>query len=385
MSTASGGLGRPRLDEVVARLERELRSRQQQLLEETARNARAKAQLLMLSALARANEAITQLLAAAGAAGNSAAGAAGAPAAAQQALDALEAELSLLVEALQASSRAGSNARPPRSQEQQSVRRSGPGECEGSATASSSHAQPAGSARGGGGSGGGGGSSSGSGRRVVGGGGMPGLLFQPSVCLFLQEIVSGRELVKTKADFVAWWRARVMHLALQAHQYRSGGVSRERLEKIVYEMAVGFGVLFLYGNYALEVIVLNMETGLPCEAPQSVWDRVAACLGLDREQAALFCLLNRWWKTTTQSFSRERQQLAEAALASPQDLELQEAVASGLARVNAAYLAAAVAVLAVTLFGVTRPEQVAASWIACWPRMPLMTAIFEAVERQRSI
>jgi hypothetical protein len=146
-----------------------------------------------------------------------------------------------------------------------------------------------------------------------------------------------------------------------------------------------------------------METGLACEAPQSAWDRVAACLALDREQSALFCLLNRWWKSTTevtagergaqpkgtgprctasrlrvsphsqprlvastlqqnahrharkqlatphqsphpartpssQAFSHERRLLAEAALEAPENLELQDGVASRLARINAAYL-----------------------------------------------
>jgi hypothetical protein len=72
-------------------------------------------------------------------------------------------------------------------------------------------------------------------------------------------------------------------------------------------------------------------------------------------------------------------------LEAPGDFELQAEVVVGLERVNGAYLASAIAVLAVTLFGVTRPEQVAGSWISCWPSMPLMTAIFEALERQRGL
>lgn len=49
-----------------------------------------------------------------------------------------------------------------------------------------------------------------------------------------------------------------------------------------------------------QVIVLDMETGVACEAPQSLWDRVAASLSLSPDQALMFALLNRWWKTVTQ-------------------------------------------------------------------------------------
>jgi len=80
----------------------------------------------------------------------------------------------------------------------------------------------------------------------------PGLL-GASVSTFLREIVAGRALVGTKAEWIAYWRQRVMQLALLAHQYRNGAVGREALEKMLYEMGVKFGALFLYGSYALEV------------------------------------------------------------------------------------------------------------------------------------
>lgn len=49
-----------------------------------------------------------------------------------------------------------------------------------------------------------------------------------------------------------------------------------------------------------QVIVLDMDTGEACEASESLWDGVAASLALSPDQAMMFGLLHRWWKSTTQ-------------------------------------------------------------------------------------
>jgi hypothetical protein len=66
----------------------------------------------------------------------------------------------------------------------------------------------------------------------------PGLLGY-SVSTFLREVVAGRALVGTKAEWVQYWRQRVMQLALLAHQYRNGAVGRDALEKV--RLGVGRG------------------------------------------------------------------------------------------------------------------------------------------------
>ena len=352
-------------------------------MREEERNARAKAHLHLLNALAAANAAMRELAAA------EASGAGVDAPATQPSLDALEAQLAALLAVLRGGHGGGGGGAG------RAAAASGVAACpmDCGAAAESTEASAMGSAvfsttaarggagacaRVGGGAGGGGGGCSDE--------DAPGILAPGlTVSQFLRDIVGGRALVGSRDEWVAYWRGRVMHLALLAHQRRSGAAGRDALERALCEMGVRFGALFLYGSYALEVIVLDMETGQRRDAPQTLWDRVAASLALSPDQALMFALLNRWWKTATAAFTAERTELARRALERPADLALQQAAADGLARVNAQYLAAAVAVLAVTLFGVTRPEQVAASWISCWPHMPIMTAIFEALERVRSV
>lgn len=36
-----------------------------------------------------------------------------------------------------------------------------------------------------------------------------------------------------------------------------------------------------------QLIVMDMETGVACEAPQSLWDRVATCMDLSPDQVRL--------------------------------------------------------------------------------------------------
>lgn len=358
-SSKIGGPSRRKdlLDDVVAGLEHELRCRQQQLVEETAKNARAKAQLDLLNALALASTALKQLTAA------EAAGNLHCPST-QPALDALDQQLQALI---------GSIDRAAAS--------SGGGGGSGRTVSTQTDASTASEAI------------SSTGRQLPArplargphtGQGPPGLVGTP-VAALLMDIVSGRGLIGSKDEFVAFWGQSIMQLAMTAHQYKTGAVARDALEKIVRDMGVRFGALFLYGSYTMEIIVLDLETGQAGEAPQSLWDRVAACLALSPDQTLMFLTLGRWWRSTTEAFHRERQELAQRALAAPADFELQEALATGLERVNSAYLASGVAVLAVTLLGVTRPEQVADSWIACWPRMPLMTAIFDSLDRQKQL
>jgi hypothetical protein len=54
----------------------------------------------------------------------------------------------------------------------------------------------------------------------------------PPPARFAPRIIGGRHLVGTKAEFIAFWRRRVMQLALMAHQYRNGAVGRDVLEKV---------------------------------------------------------------------------------------------------------------------------------------------------------
>lgn len=70
--------------------------------------------------------------------------------------------------------------------------------------------------------------------------------------------------------------------------------------------------------------------------------------------------------TCIQAHQREREALGRRALAHPNDLEAQAAVAAGLERVNGAYIAAILACMTVSMFGVMEPWQAAESWVSAW-------------------
>jgi hypothetical protein len=44
----------------------------------------------------------------------------------------------------------------------------------------------------------------------------------------------------------------------------------------------------------------DFETGEVCEAPASLWERVAACIELSADQAIMYGLFNQWWRTTNE-------------------------------------------------------------------------------------
>ncbi|KIZ04972.1 IMPACT family member in pol 5'region [Monoraphidium neglectum] len=188
-----------------------------------------------------------------------------------------------------------------------------------------------------------------------------------SAVRFLRGIVAARGVNRSRDEFREYWRTHVLELSLLVHQYRGGAPVRARLEQAVFDMGVRFGALFLHDNaWALELIVIDLETGVRCEPPQSHWDQVAASMELTEDQLVLFGMLDRWWKSTTQE---QRQALAAraAAAGAEADIDLQEAVAAGLERINSTYLVSIVACLAVNMQALMRPEQVAASWISSCP------------------
>lgn len=339
------------LDEMVARLKQELRARQQQLVEETEKNTRAKAQLHLLNSLALASSALQQLLTA------QAAGDLHAPST-KPVLESLEHQMHSLVHAFDR----GSNAPTPSSSSSAG------------SVAHSSTQQHAGLAA-----------------AFLGEGGAHadrlssnGLGIGTEAAPFLRDIVAYCSVQpRSLEEFVAFWRRNVMELAMLLHHYKNGAAVAPQIQQVLYRVGVRFGALFLHDSWALEVMLLDLDTGVACEAQQGHWDRVAAGMQLSADQAIMFEMLDRWWRTSMSTLHGQREQLAQVALEATANAELQEAVASGLERVNLAYLVSVVASMIVGMLGLLRPEQVAESWVGSWPRMPLMTAILDALKRQK--
>ncbi|GBF99611.1 hypothetical protein Rsub_12075 [Raphidocelis subcapitata] len=196
---------------------------------------------------------------------------------------------------------------------------------------------------------------------------------------FLRGALAMRRVERSKEEFMSFWRQHVMELAMLLHQECGGGRRMSaRFEQVVLAMGVRSAALFLFDPFAVEVIMTDFETGEVCEAPASMWERVAACIELSSDQAVMYGLFNRWWRTTNEALQLQRQTLAQRALEHPDNLEVQEEVALGLERVNSAYLVATAGTLVVGAVALLRPEQVAESWVSSWPRIPLLTAILDA-------
>lgn len=176
-----------------------------------------------------------------------------------------------------------------------------------------------------------------------------------------------------------------MEIAMLLHQCRGNASQCPRFQDAILEMGSRFGALFFFDDWALDIIMMDMETGRSGEAPQSLWDRVAACMDLSPDQTVMFEFKNKWWASTMQALQQERKELAARALEAPADMEVQKAVASGLERVNAKYTVTVTSTMVVGMLALLRPEQVAESWVGCWPRLPLLTAILDALKRQQEL
>jgi len=148
-------------------------------------------------------------------------------------------------------------------------------------------------------------------------------------------------------------------------------------------MATQFSALLLAKPWAPELFTTNLDTGDASEPPPELWDRAAAALNPSPEQSLLFELLQRWWDDTAEALTRERRQLAAAALGAPRDRGLQEAVVEGLQRVQSAYLVLVTAICAVVLCALLTPEQLAEVYLAAWPHMASMSGLFAAVLKLR--
>ncbi|GBF98738.1 hypothetical protein Rsub_11287 [Raphidocelis subcapitata] len=366
------GRGDPGLNALVSRLQQELSLKQRQLKEEIARNTRAKAQVELVNAIALAGEAVRQLLAA------EARGDDLESPEPQSAVDALERQLHALKHAFDRGGNpaAGGAASTSTGTSASASADASAGACPSSSggtapsfgggsdlsEAYSSTAPPAPGAPS---------------RRPIGG---PQRLTAGTM---LRAMLALRHAERSRGEFIESWRGTVQELAMGMH--RGGGRATQRFEELLHAGGVRFCAMFLFDDFALDLMVTDLETQRVCDASAAHWDRVAAGMQLSSDQVVMYGVFDRWWTATTETLQRKRRELAAAALAAPQDLEAQEAAASGLERVNSTYLVAAVSAFVVGTVALLRPEQVAECWVCSWPRLPLMTAILRALTKVNAL
>ncbi|GBF98781.1 hypothetical protein Rsub_11363 [Raphidocelis subcapitata] len=188
-----------------------------------------------------------------------------------------------------------------------------------------------------------------------------------------------------KAEFIRWWRGRVMNMALLLHQRKGGladGDAHARMTEALLQMAIRWGGVLLSQPWLSELMCINQETGEVGEPPQHVWDRTAKNMALTPEQAFMYSQLDRWWVSTASAFNRQRKELAGRALQAPTDVCVQAEVVGALEAVQRRYVVSAASVFVLGTTSIMAPEQLAEVWVTCWPYMPMMTAILDAIRRQ---
>lgn len=108
-------------------------------------------------------------------------------------------------------------------------------------------------------------------------------------------------------------------------------------------------------------------------------------MALNEDQAYMYVELNRWWKSTSATLTRQRREIAGAALAAPYDLALQAATVAGLEGVQRRHIVCLAAVFLLGSTSLLAPEQLAEAWVSSWPYMSLLTAILDACKRHHGI
>lgn len=203
---------------------------------------------------------------------------------------------------------------------------------------------------------------------------------------FIDRLMAMHDYTTTKAAFADDWRIKTRDLAVLLHQHSRGAPVMDQLRSHVQSMALLMSALLLFQpNVGYPLLSTDLETGVTGEPDQGMWDRTVASMNLNDDQASTLSILNQFWQSTSKALNEERQTLAQRALGSPHDLELQEEIVAGLEHVNRGFLIMAVGVKIIMITSLMNTQQLAEVYVQCWPRLPILLGILAGIHRNHML
>ncbi|GBF97158.1 hypothetical protein Rsub_10345 [Raphidocelis subcapitata] len=378
------------LTSVVARLEDELRVRQQQLVHEAEANALARARIAVLGALSEVLLALQLLSVASPASGRSAAEKLGAGEAAADSLKRLDE----LVTAARASLATAIDISRPAARGGGSGGGSG-GEGDAAASAAAAAAAASGlvSLAAGGADTDGASSSSSTQRAGSEPGGRsapPGIELIGS-CLpasaFATRAVDYFAHQPTREEFIPFWRDLMRRMALLVHQRARDAGAEEEMNEALATASGAFAGLYLSTEWFPDLMaptrLYNFETGETEAPPPGWWERVAAAMALTPHQVSMLDACEAWSISNHSGLRGECEALAARALAVPEHLlQSPQPLIGGLDRLQLAFRTMVISHMAIGVTAILGPDQLARGYAASHPYLVSWTDIMKHVGRQ---
>jgi len=106
---------------------------------------------------------------------------------------------------------------------------------------------------------------------------------------FLQSMAQARLDCGTRDKFVEAWQAGVLRLAMLTHQYRNGAASRESVEEVLRSMGVRLCGCLLSQPWAVQLCLVDLETGAEAAPAEGWWERVVRCMAISSETVRGVC------------------------------------------------------------------------------------------------
>ncbi|KAI8464167.1 MAG: hypothetical protein J3K34DRAFT_526426 [Monoraphidium minutum] len=176
-----------------------------------------------------------------------------------------------------------------------------------------------------------------------------------------------------KDGFVVWWGDLVQEAGVIAHQHQGEPEAPERLKEILHQLGARTIAYCLTKPWFFELFNFDFLAAAYRPAPDLVWRRTASSLKLDSRQLVVFMLMNKWWAGHEASLQLQREELARAALAAPDDVTTE--VAGKVARVLHLYKISLIPFMVLINTAILRPQQMAEYYVQPWPWMPVLTPI----------
>lgn len=180
------------------------------------------------------------------------------------------------------------------------------------------------------------------------------------------------------SQFVPFWHSNVCQLALLLHNKQMSKAKDDQLLLAVHSMTTRVMALCLSSPAFFKLHCINIRTGdAVMEWSQEAAQKVVRFLDLTKQQALALALLRQWWLTQSQS-SEAEMEAAHAARAAPHDLALQARLLAVMEeRLRIGRVSAATALLVTC--ALLAPAQVAEIYVQSWPCFPDLGSILDVL------